>query len=88
MEPEWNTFGDDAAVRTGPNTMCGVARMLADHIPEQHRAAVRRHIEDPAYQASSVARALKDRLGDRAPTYNIIKVHRQGVCSCKRTDST
>lgn len=80
---EWETFGDDAGAKSNLGRRCGVAIMLEQCIPAEHRDAVRRHIEDPAYQTNSVARALRDRLGDKAPGRQSVGNHRRGVCRCK-----
>lgn len=85
-EPDsWQDFTTAAASRKQQGPKCGVARMLQSWVPEGARDAVLAAIEDADhYQATSVARALADRLGEKAPNAHVIAAHRRGDCRCKR----
>ena len=83
---DWADFLADASKQMHKGPQCSISRMLAE-LPPEDREIVRRVVEDVTIQASSVARALEKRLGDKAPKRQVISNHRRQECACRKEDA-
>jgi len=80
---EWDSLVDEAAGGSySGGARCHVARMY-EELPPEGLTPVRNAIKNPSISASSLARSLAKRLGDRAPKAHSIGNHRRGGCRCQ-----
>lgn len=83
---DWETFGSDVkeqarAVQRGPR--CGMGVLLENSEPHA-REILQRVLDDRGNSTASIARALRNRLGEDAPRVFTIGNHRKGNCLCSR----
>lgn len=80
---EWDSLANEAldgSHRSGAK--CHVGRMYAE-LPDDALPHVKAAINNTSISASSLAKSLAKRLGDRAPRSHSIANHRRGGCICK-----
>ncbi|MFT2016316.1 hypothetical protein ACMA1D_10800 [Streptomyces sp. 796.1] len=88
MTGGWDNFADEVAAQsTRHYQRCGVA-ILLDELPnDQARAAVRAALDSDHVTSAGLARVLRQRCGDIAPSGNTIGRHRGGNCTCRKEPS-
>lgn len=82
---EWSTFGKDVERNSQrPGVRCKVADLLEKLPDESAVRAVKKALANKALSAAAIEAALRERMGDEAPTRNSIGSHRRGACRCPR----
>jgi GTP-sensing pleiotropic transcriptional regulator CodY len=80
---DWSDFGTEVKTHTlarGPK--CSVSLML-ERLPDDARISVNRVLADRhGVTNSAIAKALRERLGENAPSLFSISNHRRGNCRC------
>lgn len=83
---EWAGFQEEVKregreVQRGPR--CGLGVLLEESTPDA-RKILQDVLDDRQNTTSSIARAMRNRLGDQAPGLYTIANHRRGNCRCSR----
>lgn len=81
---DWSTFGDEVRQNTahrGPK--CAVS-VLLDRLDDKARPAVLEALGDRGITNAAIQKALRERLGDLAPSLFSVSNHRRGMCRCSR----
>ncbi len=80
---DWSTFGEDVTRhRRARGPRCGVTLML-EELPPEARGPVGRVLADRGITNSAIHKALRERLGDKAPSLFSVANHRRGSCRCE-----
>ncbi len=75
---------EEAQAKTGGRgPRCQVA-ILLDNLPEVAAERVRQALDNPTVTNTGLARVLRQRVGDTAPSIWSIGNHRRGNCRCGR----
>lgn len=77
----WEDFEADVTTVRPHRGVCGV-RMLLDSLTSEARDKVSAALDNQQLSNSSIATALRKRLGEHAPRAYTVGRHRRGDCSC------
>lgn len=79
----WAEFTSEVREQARPKgTVCGVTRLLSG-LHKEAQDAVLGAIADESLTAPAISRALKARVGAKAPSSWTIANHRRGGCGCE-----
>ena len=79
----WSEFEGEVKERTlSRGASCSVGRLLRN-LHTEARDAVNAVLDKEELPATAIHRALRERIGDRAPSAWTIGNHRRGGCNCK-----
>lgn len=79
---DWSSFANEAREATpGKGPRCRVSVLLAD-LPEHAQIELRKALDNKLLTSSGIAKALRKRLGETAPSQYSIANHRRGDCRC------
>lgn len=79
---DWSTLAEEAdSHNRGPGPKCQVHKLLAS-LDADGAAEVQRVLDNKDVTTAGISRALRSRLGNKAPSMFSIGNHRRGNCRC------